>query len=152
MTKNNRTTTVILIRHGECEGNREGLFRGRTNFPLNGTGREQARSLAEAISYLSPSMVFSSPLTCATETATIISERCGAEMSIRQGSTTWPWASGRTGKDRYRAGVLESGDYGSLTPKGFRSPGESPFLTSGGGPSRTWIPWSNTIWGALSRS
>ncbi|HQO82743.1 MAG TPA: histidine phosphatase family protein [Synergistales bacterium] len=85
MTGNNRTTTVILIRHGECEGNREGLFRGRTDFPLNETGREQALSLAEAISHLSPSAVFSSPLTRATETASIISERCGAEMSVRQG-------------------------------------------------------------------
>jgi len=79
------TTTVILIRHGECEGNREGLFRGRTDFPLNETGREQARSLAEAIKPMAPSIVYSSPLNRAEETARIISEGCGAELVLRQG-------------------------------------------------------------------
>ncbi|HQL03270.1 MAG TPA: histidine phosphatase family protein, partial [Synergistales bacterium] len=59
MTEN--TTTVILVRHGECEGNREGLFRGRTDFPLNETGKEQARALAEALRPLAPSAVYSSP-------------------------------------------------------------------------------------------
>ena len=80
-----KTTTVILVRHGECEGNREGLFRGRTDFPLNETGREQAVALAEALRPLAPSIVYSSPLARAKETARVISERCGASLSLRQG-------------------------------------------------------------------
>ena len=84
MTEKNMTT-VILIRHGECEGNREGLFRGRTDFPLNEAGRKQARSLAEAIKPMTPSIVYSSPLLRAEETARIISEGCGAELALRQG-------------------------------------------------------------------
>lgn len=78
-------TTVILIRHGECEGNREGLFRGRTDFPLNETGRQQAKALGEALAAFSPSTVFSSPLSRATETARFIAERTGAGLEIRQG-------------------------------------------------------------------
>ncbi len=83
MTEN--TTTVILVRHGECEGNREGLFRGRTDFPLNETGREHARALAEALRPLAPSAVYSSPLVRAKETARVISERCDADLILRQG-------------------------------------------------------------------
>lgn len=78
-------TTVILIRHGECEGNREGLFRGRTDFPLNETGRQQAKALGEALAAFSPSTVYSSPLSRATETARFIAERTGAGLEIRQG-------------------------------------------------------------------
>lgn len=83
-TENNRTT-IILIRHGECAGNREGLFRGRSDFPLNGSGKLQAKALAEAVSCLSPSIVFSSPLSRSTETAEKICENCGIPLEIRQG-------------------------------------------------------------------
>ena len=83
MTEN--TTTVILVRHGECEGNREGLFRGRTNFPIKEKGKEQARALAEALRPLAPSAVYSSPLVRAKETARVISERCDADLILRQG-------------------------------------------------------------------
>ena len=83
-TANNRTN-IILIRHGECAGNREGLFRGRSDFPLNDSGKLQAKALAVAVSTLSPSMVFSSPLSRATETAGAICESCGIPLEIRQG-------------------------------------------------------------------
>ena len=33
---------VYLARHGETEWNREGVFRGRKDFPLNETGKAQA--------------------------------------------------------------------------------------------------------------
>ncbi len=85
MAETSGATTVILIRHGECEGNREGLFRGRTDFPLNETGRLQAKALAEALVALSPCNVYSSPLSRATETAQMITERTGAALEIRQG-------------------------------------------------------------------
>ena len=31
-------TSIYLIRHGECAGNRENRVRGRVDFPLNGNG------------------------------------------------------------------------------------------------------------------
>lgn len=78
-------TTIILIRHGECAGNREGLFRGRSDFPLNDSGKLQAKALAGAVSLLSPSIVFSSPLSRASETARAVCENCGIPLEIRQG-------------------------------------------------------------------
>jgi len=39
--KNFKGTLIILVRHGECEGNVKGVFRGRTDFPLNKRGLVQ---------------------------------------------------------------------------------------------------------------
>lgn len=78
-------TTIVLIRHGECKGNREGLFRGRSDFPLNDPGRLQAKALAGAISPLSPARVFSGPLSRAVETAQILCDSIGIQLEIRQG-------------------------------------------------------------------
>jgi len=83
-TDSNRTT-IILIRHGECAGNREGLFRGRSDFPLNDSGKLQAKALAGAVFPLSPSIVFSSPLSRSYETARAVSESCGIPLEIRHG-------------------------------------------------------------------
>jgi phosphoserine phosphatase len=62
-------TTIYLIRHGECAGNREGLFRGRYDFPLNEVGKEQADSLAKELEDVKFDAVFSSPLKRAWKTA-----------------------------------------------------------------------------------
>ncbi|MBA7540464.1 hypothetical protein ES705_32761 [subsurface metagenome] len=42
-------TLIILVRHGECEGNIKGMFRGRANFPLNERGLIQAQDLAREL-------------------------------------------------------------------------------------------------------
>lgn len=67
-------TTIYLIRHGECKGNREGLFRGRFDFPLNEQGVEQARSLADELKEVPFDACYTSPLSRALETAGIICE------------------------------------------------------------------------------
>lgn len=72
-------TTAVIVRHGECPGNREGLFRGRKDFPLNENGVKQAQALATAISKRwDISAVYSGPLSRAMETARIVAERCDA--------------------------------------------------------------------------
>ncbi len=55
-------TTILLIRHGETEWNRELIFRGRADIPLSARGREQARLLAYSLSGTSAAAVYSSPL------------------------------------------------------------------------------------------
>jgi len=87
-------TTVVLVRHGECEGNREGLFRGRTDFPLNASGLRQARALAKELASLGISKIYSSPLSRARTTAEMITEETGAPLEISQGFqniTLGPW-------------------------------------------------------------
>ena len=61
----------IFIRHGETDWNRAGLFQGRSDVPLNETGREQAREAARRLANLSVSNVLVSPLKRAVETATL---------------------------------------------------------------------------------
>lgn len=87
-------TKIILVRHGECKGNLEGLFRGRTDFPLNETGRRQAQSVARALKQVGLSRVFSSPLSRAMETARAIADKCKIPLEVRQGFNNMalgPW-------------------------------------------------------------
>jgi probable phosphoglycerate mutase len=62
-------TRLVLARHGETDWSRSGQHTGRTDIPLNGVGREQARRLGAALAGRPFSRVVSSPLSRATETA-----------------------------------------------------------------------------------
>ncbi|PIE55574.1 MAG: phosphoglycerate mutase [Dethiosulfovibrio peptidovorans] len=73
----NRPTTVVLIRHGECAGNVQGLFRGARDFPLNACGKRQAKEVAEAATHLSIEHLYTSPLLRARETAQVIGDKIG---------------------------------------------------------------------------
>jgi broad specificity phosphatase PhoE len=78
-------TKVILVRHGECKGNREGLFRGRSDFPLNEQGLIQAKELAIEMKQYNPFRIFTGPLSRARQTALIIGRECHTEIEIREG-------------------------------------------------------------------
>jgi broad specificity phosphatase PhoE len=79
-------TRIILVRHGECEGNREGLFRGRSDFPLNDAGLAQAKALsAELARLFSASGVYSSPLSRARATGAEIASAMDVSLEIREG-------------------------------------------------------------------
>jgi len=63
---------LILIRHGETEWVRQGLYQGSTDVPLNRRGLSQARAVALAIKKAKPIAVYSSKLTRARQTAKLI--------------------------------------------------------------------------------
>lgn len=53
---------LLLTRHGETNWNQENRVLGRTDEPLNETGRAQAAGLAEALRGVSLQAVYASPL------------------------------------------------------------------------------------------
>lgn len=65
------TTTLLLIRHGETAWNREKIFRGVHDIPLNENGRAQAERLAQALAKRKIHAAYTSPLSRARETAEI---------------------------------------------------------------------------------
>jgi probable phosphoglycerate mutase len=62
-------THVILVRHGQSEGNAAGRFGGHTDTPLSPRGRKQALATAKALAAEKPTAIYSSDLPRAIETA-----------------------------------------------------------------------------------
>jgi broad specificity phosphatase PhoE len=62
-------TQVLLIRHGQSEGNAEGRFGGHTATPLSERGRKQAAATAKMLESDSLTAIYSSDLLRAIETA-----------------------------------------------------------------------------------
>jgi 2,3-bisphosphoglycerate-dependent phosphoglycerate mutase len=73
-------TTLVLVRHGETDWNRENRFQGHADIPLNEAGRAQARDLALELEDASFQAVYSSPLLRAYETAAILAESLELEV------------------------------------------------------------------------
>ena len=67
-------TTLILVRHGETDWNRDRRIQGSTDIPLNDTGRAQARDAAAGLREAPdlPTFIVASDLSRARETAEII--------------------------------------------------------------------------------
>jgi broad specificity phosphatase PhoE len=65
-------TTILLIRHGETDWNRDKRYRGGYDVPLNDNGRQHARIAAQAVRSEPIDAAYSSPLCRALETATIV--------------------------------------------------------------------------------
>lgn len=63
------TTQILLIRHGQSEGNAEGRFGGHTATPLSPRGHKQAKATAKALASESIVAIYSSDLHRATQTA-----------------------------------------------------------------------------------
>ena len=76
-------TTIMLIRHGETEWNILGKFQGSTDIPLSNEGIRQAFMLKERLKS-DFDYIFSSPLKRAYETAKILCNESGKQVSIAE--------------------------------------------------------------------
>ena len=74
------TTRVLLIRHGQSEGNAEGRFGGHTSTPLSPRGRLQAEATARALSTEKLTAIYSSDLSRAVETAMPLARLTGLDV------------------------------------------------------------------------
>ena len=74
-------SSLILLRHGQSEWNRDGRFTGWRDVDLNSRGMEQARRAGALLvrNGLTPDVCFTSLLKRATETLRIVLETMGAE-------------------------------------------------------------------------
>lgn len=70
-------TQIIFIRHGMTDWNYQRRAQGQSDIPLNEEGRNQARQLASRLKEDMWDLIFSSDLSRASETASIVAESIG---------------------------------------------------------------------------
>lgn len=75
---------LLLARHGQTDWNRDGLFQGHADIPINETGRTQAHALAERLAEETIDAIHASDLLRAAESARIIGERIGIEPRLSE--------------------------------------------------------------------
>ena len=113
------TTRILLARHGETEWNRLGRWQGHADPPLNDAGRAQAATLAAQLIGDGIAAVYSSDLRRASETARIVANRLGLDVTedpalreIDVGS--WSGLTRDEGRERFPEGFARwlSGEIG----------------------------------------
>jgi broad specificity phosphatase PhoE len=78
-------TSVYLIRHGQTAWNKEEIFRGRTDVPLNEIGLREAELAGEYLKDKEIHVIYSSPLSRAWETAQKIAKFHNLEVQPLNG-------------------------------------------------------------------
>jgi broad specificity phosphatase PhoE len=78
------TTHVVIIRHGQSQGNAEGRFGGHTDTPLSPRGRRQAQATARALAGENFSAIYSSDLPRAIETADPLAKLTGVSLQTTE--------------------------------------------------------------------
>jgi probable phosphoglycerate mutase len=78
-------TVLFLVRHGEAESNRDGRFGGWTSSPLTEVGRQQALRTAGEVQRRQPTVLITSDLERARQTAAPIAGLLGLEPVFEPG-------------------------------------------------------------------
>lgn len=99
-------TQIYLVRHGQTQWNREEIFRGTADIPLNESGIREAHLAAESLKERAIKAVFSSPLARAKQTAEAIAGLHGLEVRIIEGLKDlcfgeWQGVSHQAVRERY---------------------------------------------------
>lgn len=76
-----RTTRLYLVRHGQSAGNAEGRFGGHSPTPLSDLGKKQAELTAQALAKENISVIYSSDLFRAVETAKPLANLLNLEIN-----------------------------------------------------------------------
>lgn len=74
------TTRILLVRHGQSQGNAEGRFGGHTETPLSARGRRQADAAARALASEKITAIYCSDLLRAVQTAEPLARLTGLEI------------------------------------------------------------------------
>ncbi|MFL6229368.1 MAG: histidine phosphatase family protein [Pyrinomonadaceae bacterium] len=75
------STRVLLVRHGQSEGNAEGRFGGHSATPLSAKGRAQAEAVARALASEQVSAIYASDLARTVATAEPLARVLGLEIN-----------------------------------------------------------------------
>lgn len=92
---------LLLIRHGQSEGNAAGILQGHADFPLTPLGAVQARATAERLAREDIRTVISSPLLRAAQTADALAAALGVPVEHDRALMEYDMgeASGLTGAE-----------------------------------------------------
>jgi len=77
-------TTILLVRHGQTDSNINGFYMGWSNEDINQEGYSQARKLAARLVDLPTSVIYSSPLKRAYNTALLLAEPHQLKTEVMQ--------------------------------------------------------------------
>ena len=80
-------TQIILVRHGQTPWNKEKIFRGSKDIPLNDQGREEARLAGEWLKGETIQAAYCSPLSRARDTGEAIARHHGLQVLDLPGLT-----------------------------------------------------------------
>lgn len=97
---------VILIRHGETDWNKEQVFRGKIDVPLNRCGLAQARCVRQALEGEAIDVLCASPLARAVDTARVLAEGRNRDIRVEEGFSdidfgSWQGLSHRQVKEQF---------------------------------------------------
>src|SRR5450631_2614087 len=84
MAARDRGRTLIIWRHGETDHNASGIWQGQLDTALSDKGREQALTAAAALTPYRPSVIVSSDLQRAADTARSLASRVGLTVRFDQ--------------------------------------------------------------------
>ena len=80
-------TRIILVRHGQTPWNKDKIFRGSRDIPLNDQGREEARLAGEWLKGETIHVAYCSPLSRARDTGEAIARHHGLNVEDLPGLT-----------------------------------------------------------------